>query len=201
MPPLCVNLIITIFCFLVSSPTSHGADDEFYTTCHEKTYDCGEQIKGIGYPFWGEDRPPFCGVQGFKLTCKGNENTTIVIEKQEFRVLHINQSAYSMTIARADLWDTICPAKFINTTLNWNLFDYGPHPHVLNLTLFYDWLPDLASYDHIQERSHFNTTVEELVKQGFEADYHELDKIQACNLCNASGGECGTNTTMEAIVN
>ncbi|KAF5934506.1 hypothetical protein HYC85_030677 [Camellia sinensis] len=72
MPPLCVNLIITIFFFLVSSPTSHGAGDEFYPICLEKTYDCGEQIQGIGYPFWGEDRPSLCGVQGFKLTCKGN---------------------------------------------------------------------------------------------------------------------------------
>ncbi|KAL7178656.1 hypothetical protein ACSBR1_042076 [Camellia fascicularis] len=252
MPPLCVNFIITIFLFIVSSPTSHGADNENYTTCHQKKYDCGEQIKGIGYPFWGKDRPQFCGVQGFNLTCKGNENTTIVvIEKQEFRVLHINQSAYSMTIARADLWDSICPAKFINTTLNFTLFDYGPHPYVLNLTLFYDCLPDLPSYYPIQERSHFqcpevagsqnssnisffvedpydlhipeqgcksrikvpvfqerlnalwgdeHMTLAKLVKQGFEADYHEMDKFLACDSCNYSGGECGTDTnTNQAI--
>ncbi|CAL5445212.1 unnamed protein product [Camellia sinensis] len=239
--PLCVNFIIIIFLFIVSSPTLHGADNENYTTCHEKTYDCGDQIKEIRYPFWGEDRLQFCGVQGFKLTCKGNENTTIVIENQEFRVLHINQSAHSMTIARADLWDTICPAKFINTTLNWNLFDYGPHPQV-NLTLFYDCLPYSASYDPKQEQwSHFqcpgqsssniNFVVEEsfltyppncksrikvpvfgealhafgwdlekLVKQGFEAAYHEMDKIQACDLCNTSGGECGTNTTTNQAI-
>ncbi|KAI7986698.1 LEAF RUST 10 DISEASE-RESISTANCE LOCUS RECEPTOR-LIKE PROTEIN KINASE-like 1.2 [Camellia lanceoleosa] len=243
--PLCVNFIVIIFLFIVSSPTLHGADNENYTTCHEKTYDCGDQIKEIRYPFWGEDRLEFCGVQGFKLTCKGNENTTIVIEKQEFRVLHINQSAHSMTIARADLWDTICPAKFINTTLNWNLFDYGPQPQV-NLTLFYDCLPEPASYDQIKERSYFqcsgaqsssninffvdellsinppncksrikvpvfqealfefwyrwdeHMTLENLVKRGFEADYHEMDKH--CKACNTSGGECGTNTTTNQAI-
>ncbi|GMQ11369.1 hypothetical protein CsSME_00054028 [Camellia sinensis var. sinensis] len=90
--PLSLTFIFIII--INSTPTSHGTNDENYTACHEKTYDCGEKIKEIGYPFWGEDRPPFCGVQGFNLTCKGNQNTTIVvIEKQEFRVLHINQSA------------------------------------------------------------------------------------------------------------
>ncbi|KAF5934553.1 hypothetical protein HYC85_030724 [Camellia sinensis] len=157
---LCVNFIITIFSFLVSSPTSHGAENENYTTCQERKYHCGEQIKGIGYPFWGEDRPQLCGVQGFNLTCKGNENTTIVIEKQAFRVLHISQSAYSMTIARADLWDTICPEKFINTTLNFTLFDYGPYPHVVNLTLTYDCPPVVGPPDHtVEERSHFQCQV------------------------------------------
>ncbi|KAF5934554.1 hypothetical protein HYC85_030725 [Camellia sinensis] len=193
----------------------------------------------------GEYRPQFCGVQGFGLTCYGNGSTTIVIENQTFHVLHINQSTHNMTIARADLWDNLCPMELSNTTLNWSLFDYGPHPHVLNLTLFYDCLPDLASYDQIQERSHFqcpggqsssninffieessltnppycksikvpvfqeglhafwgdeHMTVEELVKQGFEADYHEMDKFQACDLCNDSGGECGTDTTTNQAI-
>ncbi|KAL7178666.1 hypothetical protein ACSBR1_042086 [Camellia fascicularis] len=43
-------------------------------------------------------------------------------------------------------------------------------------------------------------TVEELVKQGFEANYHEMDKFQACDSCNASGGECGTDTTTNQAI-
>ncbi|KAF5934509.1 hypothetical protein HYC85_030680 [Camellia sinensis] len=156
-----------------------------------------------------------------------------------------------MTIARADLWDNLCPKELSETTLNFTLFDYAPYPHVLNLTLFHDCLPDLASYDQMQERSHFqcpevagsqsssnisffvedpypydwsipkcksrikvpvfqealyafwgdkHMTVEELVKQGFEADYHEMDKFHACDLCNASGGECGTDTTTNQAI-
>ncbi|CAL5445210.1 unnamed protein product [Camellia sinensis] len=250
MPPLCVNFLITIFLFIVSSPTSNGADNENYTTCHEKEYDCGEQIKGIGYPFWGEDRPQYCGVQGFELTCVSNENTTIVIEKQAFHVLHINQSAYSMTIARTDLWNNICLPNFSSTTLNWNHFDYDPY-HVVNITLFYDCPPNpTASSDYIKNKSHFQCpvvaggqssnfiffveepynshfpewecksrikvpvlpevlgafwgddtmTVEELVKQGFGADYHEMDKFQHCKACNDSGGECGTDTTTNQAI-
>ncbi|CAL5362592.1 unnamed protein product [Camellia sinensis] len=252
-----IFIIIIVIVIIISAPTSHGTDDENYTTCHEKTYYCGEKIKEIGYPFWGEDRPPFCGVQGFNLTCKGNENTTIVvIEKQEFRVLHINQSAYSMTIARADLWDTICPAEFINTILNFTLFDYDPH-HAVNISLFYDCLPEIASHDHIHDKSHFECprckylfshfecpelaasqsnsnypyvvyipewvckskikvpvlpealgafwgnnpmSVEELVKQGFGADYHKIDEYQHCKACKDSGGECGTDTTTNQAI-
>lgn len=40
-----------------------------------------------------------------------------------------------MTIVRSDLWRGTCTDKFINTTLNWDLFDYGPD--VRNLTLYY----------------------------------------------------------------
>ncbi|GMQ11404.1 hypothetical protein CsSME_00054057 [Camellia sinensis var. sinensis] len=244
MPPLGVNFIITIFLFIVSSPTSHGADNENYTTCHDIKYNCG-QLKRIGYPFWGEDRPPFCGVQGFELTCYGNGSTTVVIQNQTFHVLHINQSAHNMTIARADLWDNLCPVELRNTTLNFTLFDYGPHPHLLNLTLFYDCLPEPAHDDQIQEWSHFqcpggqssgyinffvdelwpinrpycksrinvpvfqetlhawwdeHMTLEKLVKQGFEADYHEMDKFQHCKACNDSGGECGTDTTTNQAI-
>ncbi|CAL5362584.1 unnamed protein product [Camellia sinensis] len=43
-------------------------------------------------------------------------------------------------------------------------------------------------------------TVEELVKQGFEADYHEMDKFQACDSYNDSGGECGTDTTTNQAI-
>ncbi|KAI7986071.1 LEAF RUST 10 DISEASE-RESISTANCE LOCUS RECEPTOR-LIKE PROTEIN KINASE-like 1.4 [Camellia lanceoleosa] len=152
--PLSLSFIFIII-IIISIPTSHGTDGDKYTTCHEKTYDCGEQIKEIGYPFWEKDRPQFYGVQGFELTCQGNENTTMVIEKQAFRVLHINQSTHNMTIARADLWDNLCPKELSNTTLNFTLFDYTPYPHVLNLTLFHDCLPDLASYNQMQEQSHF----------------------------------------------
>ncbi|KAF5934525.1 hypothetical protein HYC85_030696 [Camellia sinensis] len=59
-----------------------------------------------------------------------------------------------MTIARADLWDNLCPVELSDTTLNFTLFDYVPHPLVLNLTLLYGCLPN-ASYDHVQERGHF----------------------------------------------
>ncbi|KAI7986694.1 hypothetical protein LOK49_LG14G00159 [Camellia lanceoleosa] len=59
-----------------------------------------------------------------------------------------------MTIARADLWDTICPAEFINTILNFTLFDYDPH-HAVNISLFYDCLSEIASYNHIHDKSHF----------------------------------------------
>ncbi|XP_028105012.1 LEAF RUST 10 DISEASE-RESISTANCE LOCUS RECEPTOR-LIKE PROTEIN KINASE-like 1.4 [Camellia sinensis] len=245
MPPLGVNFIITIFLFIVSSPTSHGADNENYTTCHDIKYNCG-QLKRIGYPFWGEDRPPFCGVQGFELTCYGNGSTTVVIQNQTFHVLHINQSAHNMTIARADLWDNLCPGEFSDTTLNWNLFDYGPY--IVNLTLCYDSPSNLASpvpklkhrqfqcpvvadgqssgkinffleesYGLIPDcKNRMNVpvfeeglyafwrnetmTVEELVKQGFEADYHEMDKFQHCKACNDSGGECGTNTTTNQAI-
>ncbi|KAI7986072.1 LEAF RUST 10 DISEASE-RESISTANCE LOCUS RECEPTOR-LIKE PROTEIN KINASE-like 2.1 [Camellia lanceoleosa] len=63
-----------------------------------------------------------------------------------------------MTIARADLWDTICPEKFISTTLNWNILDYSSYPYVVNLTLGYDCFGPPPGHP-VEERSHFQCQV------------------------------------------
>ncbi|CAL5445203.1 unnamed protein product [Camellia sinensis] len=43
-------------------------------------------------------------------------------------------------------------------------------------------------------------SVEELVKQGFGADYHKIDEYQHCKACKDSGGECGTDTTTNQAI-
>lgn len=92
-------------------------------------------MKGIGYPFWGDGRPQFCGQQGFELKCQNDDYPLIDIGSLEFRVLSISNSTYAMRIARTDFWDQTCPKEFQSTTLNYTLFDYAGTDR--NLTLFY----------------------------------------------------------------
>jgi len=105
-----------------------------------RPYNCGSL--NITYPFWEDSRPEYCGQHGYNLSCRNNEYPVLRFEALEFRVLNINPSTQTVTIARLDLWDGPCappPVLFQTTTLNYTLFDYAST--VQNITLFYDCPP------------------------------------------------------------
>ena len=115
-------------------PPSYCTNDAHFVECG-RPFECG-RIKNVSYPFWGGDRPKYCGRQGFKLECYDNEYPIIKFKELEFLILNINESQNNMTIARLDLWHGFCPQTYLDTILNYNIFDYAPT--VLNITLFYD---------------------------------------------------------------
>ncbi|KAJ6960489.1 hypothetical protein NC653_038849 [Populus alba x Populus x berolinensis] len=53
-----------------------------------KSFDCGN-IKGVGYPFLGSDRPDYCGYPGFELGCS-NQDPEITIMRSTYKLLGIN---------------------------------------------------------------------------------------------------------------
>ncbi|CAL5442314.1 unnamed protein product [Camellia sinensis] len=175
MPPLCVNLTITIFFFLVRSPTSHGAGDEFYTICPEKTYDCGEQIQGIGYPFWGEDRPSLCG--GYDCPRIFGHPDHPVEERSHFQC-QVGAGGQSSNIN-----------FFVNESYEWII---PPNcKSRVKVPVFHEALDAFWVT---------TVTVEELVNRGFGVAYHDMDYFQHCVTCYASGGECGTDTTTNQAI-
>lgn len=113
--------------------------NEWYESCG-KEFNCGD-IKGISYPFWGDDRPNLCGYAGLELKCLDNI-TTMEIKKVKYRVLGITPNAQSIKIARNDFLGGVCKAEFVNTTLDDTLFDYSPGYGPI--TIFYGCLPPLA---------------------------------------------------------
>ncbi|CAB4311721.1 unnamed protein product [Prunus armeniaca] len=84
-------------------------------------------------------RPQHCGREGYQLTCIDDQNTVIRIEDQDFLVLDISREVYIITIARLDLWDSPCPSRLVNTTLDYDRFAYVQA--VRNLTLYYGCVP------------------------------------------------------------
>lgn len=132
-------ILTTIFIFIsIYIPTSHSLNCTNF-------FHCGELR--IGYPFYGQDRPSACGLQGFELKCEDNDITTIEISYQTFQVLKIDQNVHSITLARSDLLDDVCPQRFNDTTTNDILFSYDPRT-VQFLNLYYscpfrtDQIPD-----------------------------------------------------------
>ena len=136
---LALSSLITLY-FLSILTASYCTDYERFANC-SRPHECGS-IQNVSYPFWGCDRPEYCGREGFKLECHHNEYPIIRFEALDFRVLKIDKFFPIMTIARLDLWDGSCPQNNFNTTLNFTNYDYNAST-VQNITLFYDCPPQV----------------------------------------------------------
>ncbi|KAF8399080.1 hypothetical protein HHK36_014946 [Tetracentron sinense] len=107
--------------------------DERFSRCTPE-FDCGN-ITGIGYPFWGNGRPKYCGHPGFELLDCQKDYPTTRIRGLEYRVMELNPVNQILRIARTDFMENICPPKLANSTLYGNLFD--SLPSYMNLYLYY----------------------------------------------------------------
>jgi len=141
-------LVFVIFMVFIEVPVSLCSHDS-YSSCSNRYFDCGH-ITGVGYPFWGDDRPEGCGHPDLELKCSSNI-ATIEIMNVTYRVLAANPSTKILEIVREDyLVGGICSPDFVNTTLDSELFDYGPGSYV-NITLLYgcpptNYIPPVTIY-------------------------------------------------------
>ena len=132
-----ITSVVTLFVLLKATLSQHQ-DNSFWRCSHEK-YNCGT-LKEISYPFWGKNRPRYCGRDAFELKCQDNQTTIIESGSERFRVIGINQTAYTMRMMQEDLVNNHC--EFKNTSLNATLFHYLPS--VQNVTIFYGCNPGLS---------------------------------------------------------
>ncbi|KAA8547784.1 hypothetical protein F0562_004213 [Nyssa sinensis] len=110
--------IVAALLFILS--TTSSSQDVSYSNCN-RTFSCGS-FHNITYPFTGGDRPDYCGAPDFRLNCRDNY-TELTANSITYRVLQINQSEKTLTLARLDLWNNSCPQTFVNSTLNSTIFN------------------------------------------------------------------------------
>ncbi|KAL7131796.1 hypothetical protein ABFS83_12G029000 [Erythranthe nasuta] len=135
------SFVHLIFLIIIQSPyiSSAISDDQYYQTCG-KTFSCGKNITGIGYPFRGFSDPDHCGHPNLILDCNTRKNTTnIEISGMKYRVLEIAQPTQTMTIAREDVMEENCPTEMKNTTLDYSVFEFAT-PYT-NITFLYECIP------------------------------------------------------------
>jgi len=134
------SIIILSAFFLTILPPSYCVGVEQPSVVCNCPYNCGSLIN-IPYPFWEGSRPPYCGQHGYNLSCRNNEYPVLRFDALEFRVLNINTSTRTFTIARSDICEGPCALlpEFHNITLNFALFDYAST--VQDITLLYDCPP------------------------------------------------------------
>lgn len=185
------NILQAIFLFtipliLLKPPRFHAQEIQQFSECqNQTTFNCGENILKIVYPFWGGNRPSYCGLEGFELTCKNDDFTTIDIDSLTFRVLSINQSGHEIKIARSDIQDdtNICPPVITSTNLSKTIFGYNPGTEIIYL--YYDCPFELnIDFPDSSVWGNFTCTKNGAENYGFYAGelfkVDELRKFEAC---------------------
>ncbi|KAJ6735028.1 hypothetical protein OIU79_002159 [Salix purpurea] len=119
--------------FICGSTLVFANDDERYVNCGN-LFECGD-IKDVGYPFSGSDRPDYCGHPELKLDCTSDQDLEITIRKLTYKVLEINNQSRTLSVARKDYAENICPTLLLNTTWIPNLLSYTSDDH--NITIYY----------------------------------------------------------------
>ncbi|KAE9453908.1 hypothetical protein C3L33_14192, partial [Rhododendron williamsianum] len=169
--------ILLILVSVAFSPCYSQLEDEPYYTCVHN-FSCGQTIRNVSYPFWGDSRPQSCGHPSFRLTCQNNEYATIEIDNQAFRVHEIDQYNRTITLASADLWERHCTRGLQNITLDNNLFTDGPINR--DLLLFYN----CTSGDGRTILNNFTCEIGDIENVGFFADAAIFNELE--NYLNAT---------------
>ncbi|KAL8532062.1 hypothetical protein ACS0TY_008608 [Phlomoides rotata] len=116
-------LLITLIATLLTAALSQSATS--YPDCG-RTFSCGD-ITNVTFPFTGGDRPSYCGLPDFGLTCRDNSITEVTHNSVAYRVLRLDQTQKTFILSRSDLYNNnnACPSQFRNSTLNSTLFFYS----------------------------------------------------------------------------
>ncbi|KAK6128487.1 hypothetical protein DH2020_037771 [Rehmannia glutinosa] len=132
--PLRRSLLIAILtAALLTAAYSQPATT--YPDC-DRTFSCGD-ISNVTFPFTGGDRPSYCGLPEFALTCRDDAIAELTHDSLAYRVLQVDQTRRTLILSRSDLYDNSCTSDFSNTTLNNStIFSYGGAQNEA-LTLFY----------------------------------------------------------------
>ncbi|XP_048422230.1 LEAF RUST 10 DISEASE-RESISTANCE LOCUS RECEPTOR-LIKE PROTEIN KINASE-like 1.3 isoform X3 [Pyrus x bretschneideri] len=108
-------------------------NDQQFTNCSSKI-NCGS-VGGISYPFWGVNRASYCGKARYEVQCQDNV-PVFNMKGVSYRILQMNTTTnWTVKVARNDYWGSICNPTFVNTTLNFSLFDYVST--YTNMTFYY----------------------------------------------------------------
>ncbi|XP_062097654.1 LEAF RUST 10 DISEASE-RESISTANCE LOCUS RECEPTOR-LIKE PROTEIN KINASE-like 2.1 isoform X2 [Humulus lupulus] len=122
-PITLAKLLLLLFFFFLFSGESTATGDSLPDSCNNTTFNCGH-LRNISHPFSGGNRPDHCGLPQFRLTCV-NDSTELTINSVKYRVLRLNSSEQTLSLARSDLWNKTCTREFVNTTFEDTAFSSG----------------------------------------------------------------------------
>ncbi|CAI8583847.1 unnamed protein product [Vicia faba] len=166
----------SLFLFLTIFPTTICQQQHNKHEDCLKPYSCGE-VSNIYYPFWGQNRPSYCGINNdeFHLKCDTNHhNTSIQIASQNFQVLIINQFVYTMTMFRKGLVYDNCSSALTNTSLNPSDFHYMSN--VKNITILYNCPNDIKLPNGTKMNSF--SCKEDSSKRAFYVDSETAEEVK-----------------------
>ncbi|CAI9113532.1 OLC1v1014146C1 [Oldenlandia corymbosa var. corymbosa] len=151
-------MMLTIIYVIVAYIICCNVNADEFGDC-SRPYNCGS-LRGIGYPFFGGDRPGYCGRRGYGLICVKDQYSVILIGQVSYRLLEIDASIPKMRIARQDLLNDICPESWVFFD-HYKSFDFkfnDPSDNTRNLRIYYGCSPEVIS--RVQTQSNVSCSIE-----------------------------------------
>ncbi|CAK9150683.1 unnamed protein product [Ilex paraguariensis] len=170
----CLFMTMIIVSILSNIPMLQCQENEQYATCGN-SFQCGN-IRNIGYPFSGQNRPSYCGHPGFQLNCQGSA-LFITIQSMDYRVLAIDNRTQTLTVARNDMSNMTNNTNSTLVTCDDSLFV------PVNQTSAQALANNLASINDLRAA----------LEGGFQLHWAANDTY--CNQCIKPGGRCRSNST------
>lgn len=165
-PPQSMYPLILIFFFFflsVSATTSLSTSLNKFDECYQAPFDCGP-FKDLSQPFTSKTRPANCGQPEpeFLLTkCDTTDSPELTIAQLRYRVLRLNQTDKTMTLARSDLWENMCLTEFTNTSLGSTILNYTSDNE--DLTIYYGCSANFS----VKPANQFNCSINGKVSASF----------------------------------
>ncbi|KAK9677607.1 hypothetical protein RND81_11G155300 [Saponaria officinalis] len=135
--PFIGDLTVTIFIIILVLPSSTGVDSG-YRTCISSLFSCGN-VSNVGYPFWGDGRPRYCGLPTLQLQCIHSETgewpTLRIGSKYEapYNVTSLKHFESNITLELQGFPNIPCTSYNKNIS---NIFKFSPS--VENITFLYN---------------------------------------------------------------
>ncbi|MFS8022948.1 putative wall-associated receptor kinase, galacturonan-binding domain-containing protein [Helianthus anomalus] len=125
MPPTTIfsgTVLLPLFLFQFFNITTPFIEPNFspFSSC-DGTFSCGN-IHNLSYPFTDGNQPGHYGPSEFHLSCVKNRYPELTVNSVVYRVLEVNLTGTSLVLARSDLWNNTCPTRFLNSSLDPNIF-------------------------------------------------------------------------------
>ncbi|XP_010470574.1 PREDICTED: LEAF RUST 10 DISEASE-RESISTANCE LOCUS RECEPTOR-LIKE PROTEIN KINASE-like 2.5 [Camelina sativa] len=96
---------------VVNLPSCFSADQQYEECSLPLICGSGQQVfeSSTTYPFWGSDKPKFCGQSSFQLSCENNQTLSLDIGDLNLRVRSVNLEDQVITVVDESWLDGNCP--------------------------------------------------------------------------------------------
>ncbi|KAE9615648.1 putative wall-associated receptor kinase [Lupinus albus] len=127
------------FCMAISiiltNITSHVSANDYRKCYANNTYTCGT-ITNLTYPFSGGTRPEYCGEPNLQVNCVNATVPKFSVNSVTYRIIVWDLKTQTLTVARDDLWDSVCFSSNHATSFENTVFHFNGG--LANVTLLYD---------------------------------------------------------------
>nr|DAD31847.1 TPA_asm: hypothetical protein HUJ06_010698 [Nelumbo nucifera] len=197
---LALFLFTAIVFLSIEVPSALCGDDPQYLNCN-RTFDCGN-VQGVGYPFWGDGRPSYCGPPEFRLIDTRNRILKVArVDVLDDGICKTQPGQggqgypYDKIPAKVS-----CPYNGDPTEVLYIIDQVPIHEDYSSSSGVFRWsckagvslpVPPIPTEMLV---NNIESNLSQVIRQGFQLGWNLSDA--SCTECWQSSGQCGYNSTL-----